>query len=481
MSELIYRTERGSSADRSLDLTPAEVDQNFRILDERTAALALIRGGEAGEGGYSQAAPHKLPSGFVPISGYTDPASDNFGNIQFRDGSVMIVLAQMFYRIGHTDNATYAQFGANSIETKYPDEFAQTAGEATLGLIDAESQGYTLHRVWWAGGEILPYIALDKYLNSVNTMGTGFVASSIKGGAPISASAEHNPIADLTACSTNAYFECVNASHARDGTNGEINPQSMFYCETRFISAWLHLVQIAHAQAATSAANCAWYDASGVSNVPANCDNNALGSSSHADVSYTSDGFSNCCLAGSGIPYPKTTHNGQACGTEVGGTMLRVNLGLTRGSENDRFYTLKKSVDPKDLTAGEDGVMDAWGSNEHLAELYDELSAEHISHDSTWYRLGNGASAVFSSDQSGNGWMLTGLGLPVNANAMSAVGTNLFGKDGVYAYHRVMLCVLSGGHWGYGTFAGAGCAHMSDANVVSHNYVGFRLACALRG
>ena len=455
-----------------------DIETEFQRIDEFHSSIA--RGGSAGESGFSLATPALLPAGFIPMVGYTDQAADNFGNIQFRDGSQMIVLANMPYRIGHVDNATYAEHGVNSIEAKYLDEFAVTAGETLSGLIDAGIQGYAIHRMFKIAGEILPHYAVDKWLNSKIANGAGFSAASIKNGAPISTSASHNPISDLTACIANAYYECVNAPKARDGENGLINPDSIFHCETRFITAWLQILQIAHGQAATSSANCAWYDATGIINFPANCDNDALGSTDHGDVSYTSDGYLNCCLAGSGVPYAKTTHNGQACGVEVGGTMWRVNLGLTRGSENDSFWTLKKSVDPKDLTAGENGASDAWGNNAHLATLYDVLSADHITHTSSWTRFGNAANQVLSGDQSGDGYELTGLGLPIDANAKSVSGTSLFGVDGVYEYHRALLCVLSGAPWGFGSNAGAGAAHLYYARSDSNSGVGFRAACALR-
>ena len=456
-----------------------DIDQNWIDIEDAINSMQNVSGA-AGAAGFGAATPTNLPDGFTRMVGYSDPASDNFGNIKFIDGSIMVVLANMYYRIGHVDNATYAAYGVNSIETKYPDDFATTAGEAFTGLVAATAEGYAIHRAFYAGGEILPYIAVDKYINSKNALGTGFVASSIKNGAPISTAAAHNPISELTACSANTYYECVNAPKARDGVDGAINPDSIFHCETRFITAWLQIVQIAHGQAATSSANCAWYDATGVKNVPASCDNDALGSTDHGDVSYTTDGYSNCCLAGSGIPYAKTTHNGQACGVEVGGTMWRVNLGLTRGSENDNFYVLKKSVDPKDLTDGENGAFDAWGSNAHLSTLYDVLSADHIVTAGGWSLFGNAANQVLSGDQSGAGYELTGLGLPMNANAKSAGGTNLFGVDGLYEYHEALLCGVSGNAWNGGAHAGAGCIALTHTLHTTQDSTGFRAACALR-
>ncbi len=62
-----------------------------------------------------------------------------------------------------------------------------------------------------------------------SALGTGYVGASIKYGNPISTHADHNPIADLTACTVNQYYELVNAAHARDGVNGEINTSSIYY------------------------------------------------------------------------------------------------------------------------------------------------------------------------------------------------------------------------------------------------------------
>lgn len=436
----------------------------------------MTYGGRAGEAGFSMCLPDSLPDGFLALTNASDPTSDNFGNIQYADGSVMGVIANMFYRIGHPENPTYGDYGANSIDMKFPHDFAETPAEAFPGLAAAQAEGYACHRMFYVGGEILPYYARDKYFVSKNAWGAGFIPSSIKNGAPITCSADHNPITELTAISSTAYYNAVDAVKARDGVDGAINPASIFHVETRFIQSYLWLCELAHRQAAVSAANCAWYDIGR----PAHCDNNALGSVDHADVSYTSDGYSNCCLAGSGLPYAKTTHNGQACGLETGGTVWAVQLGLTRSIENDAWYTLKTSVDPVDLTSGENGAMGAWGNNAHLTTLYDAIAIDHIPNASAWVRFGNADNAIFDNATEGAGWALTGLGLPKDANSTSASGTTLAGNDGVYQYHRDRLCVRSGGYWGSGSIAGAGCASLPDARGYSNYGVGFRAACALR-
>lgn len=263
-----------------------------------------------------------LPAGMTALYGYSDPTHDQYGNYRFQDGSVMVWVPRFYYRIGHADNPTYAALGANSIDIKGVKDFPTRA--------EAEAQGYALHRAFIDGGLVRDGFFVDKYMCSKNAWGAGFIASSIAGGLPISMHADHNPVADLTACSANAYYEAINAAHARDGVDGAVNPDSQFFCASRFIYAALALLSIAHGQAAASTTNCAWYDASGVTNYPKGCNNNALGDTNDGSVSYQSDGYSNCGKTGSGVPFAKTTHNGQACGVaDLNGLMYEISLGVT--------------------------------------------------------------------------------------------------------------------------------------------------------
>lgn len=43
--------------------------------------------------------PEILPSGFTPMQGYNNPASENYGNYQFTDGSVMVWIPKFYYRM----------------------------------------------------------------------------------------------------------------------------------------------------------------------------------------------------------------------------------------------------------------------------------------------------------------------------------------------------------------------------------------------
>ena len=56
--------------------------------------------------------PAKLPAGFTPMDGYSNLASPNYGNYQFREGSVMVYIPKFYYRI-HTFGAITAITQAN--------------------------------------------------------------------------------------------------------------------------------------------------------------------------------------------------------------------------------------------------------------------------------------------------------------------------------------------------------------------------------
>ena len=163
---------------------------------------------------------------------------------------------------------------------------------------------------------------------SKKAWGAGYIASSIKNGLPISTHNDHNRIIDLTACSSNNYYQTINAAHARDGVGGAINPNSDFSVTSRFMYSALAMLSMAHGQAAVNTIFCAWYLTN--KNYPKGCNNNALHDYDDGSVSYVSDGYSNCGKTGSGMPFAKTTHNGQASGVaDLNGLMYEISIGLT--------------------------------------------------------------------------------------------------------------------------------------------------------
>ena len=270
-----------------------------------------------------------VPAGFIELPGTRMLGHDNFGNYQYQEGSICVWRPLAYYRMGHVDNPTYGTYGVNSIHVVPESAFANVAA--------ANAAGYALHRVFYDGGAIKRGYMEDKYINSQNAWGAGYIASSIKNGNPITAHPDHNPVAGLTACSVNQLHEFINAAHARDGIDGAVNPNSIWFSASRFVDSWRAILTAAHGQAATSTEFCAWYDPAGVTNFPKGCNNNALGDANDAAVKWESDGYSNCGKAGSagygggaGNDYRKAMCNGQASGVaDANGLVWTVSLGFS--------------------------------------------------------------------------------------------------------------------------------------------------------
>lgn len=275
--------------------------------------------GVAGQAGFGAGICPNPPSGFTPLAGYTDPTSANYGNYIYADGSVMVWVPKFYYKYGT---------GANDLPVNWADI---KPGSAYADTAAANAAGYALHRAFIDGGAEKSGFFFDKYPNSKNVKGTGFVGSSLKNGLPLSTAAAHNPMADLTAAAgVNAYYKTIDCAHARDGVNGAVNPASSFHVASRFQYAALALLSLAHGMAAKCEAWCAWYDWTGAKNYPKGCNNNSLRDTDDATVVYLTDGYSNCGKAGSGYPFAKTTHNGQDCGiADLNGLMYEISLGLT--------------------------------------------------------------------------------------------------------------------------------------------------------
>ena len=284
-------------------------------------ALTIGSPGEIGFG-VGVCPPDIRPSAFTPMTGYADPASPNYGNYQYSDGSVMVWVPKFYYRINNASNPTYSTHTPNDIDIRGTDVYATRAA--------AEAAGYALHRAFIDGGVEQPGFFIDKYQGSKNAKGTGFIMSSIRYGLPLSADAAHNPVGELTATTgSNILASFVTAPKARDGENGLVNTSSIFHCFSVFQSSALAMLSLAHGQASTGTANCAWWSAT-TTNFPKGDNNNALKDANDVTVIYQSDGYSNCGKTGSGSSFAKTTHNGQECGiADLNGNMWEALIGMT--------------------------------------------------------------------------------------------------------------------------------------------------------
>jgi hypothetical protein len=317
--------------DSPLSTDGTDVTNSGVLNNSSTVYEAIHAIGRAGHAGFGVAAySGTLPDGFSVMTGSDNPLSINYGNYEYADGSIMVWIPKFYYFV---HDGTYLP--ANWVEIRGADYFADTA--------TANAAGYALHRAFIDGGTEVDGFFVDKYKCSKTAHGTGYIASSIKDGLPISTHANHNPIADLTACDTNAYFETIDAAHARDGVDGAVNANSIFFVSSRFIQGALAMLSMAQAQASAAATfNNAWFSSSYP--YPKGCNNNALADTDDTSVTYTSDGYSNCGKTGSGTPFNKTTHNGQPCGvTDLNGLIYEVNIGITCIATSDTIEDISRA------------------------------------------------------------------------------------------------------------------------------------------
>jgi hypothetical protein len=401
--------------------------------------------GTPGQQGFGVGIAPELPAGFVALSGATDPASPNYGNYQFSDGSVMVYVPAFVYKYGT---------GSNGLAVNVVDVKSFTAYES---LAAANAAGYALHRAFYNAGSIRPGVFVDKYQCSNNNG----VASSLRNGNPLSSAADHNPFSGLTGSHSNIYAGAITAAKTR-GTR--------FFCNTRFIHAALALLANAHASASTSTTFCAWYMPA--ANFPKGCNNNALGDSNDASISYVSDGHSNCGKTGSANFAAKVSHNGQLSGVmDLNGNMWEVNLGLT--SNGTHYFLLRTTTDVNAITSGTTLATDAWGAT-GLAAMYDNIGETYESLTATNSVKNFGAAGqVLSQATSGTAWGATGAGIPL---ATGTGGSNQFGNDGLWDFRPDQLCVISGGNWADGSGAGVWTLFLNSVRGDSHSPVGFRAA-----
>lgn len=479
-----------------------------------------------------------LPAGYTALAGTTDPASANYGNYQYSDGSIVCWIPAFYFRLGHAGNPTFAAHGVNSISIK---PLSAYPGEAS-----ANADGFYLHRAFVNAGMTQPGFFRDKYDCSNN----GGIASSLPLAMPLVSGPSTGQVGFnvLTGAPVNAYYGAIKAARTRG---------AKFFPESIFIADALTRISSAHAQAATASTYCAWYDATGVKNYPKGNDNNALKSESDLTLSFTSAGASsqpNMALTGSGSTVAKTTHNGQACGiTDVAGNIYKINPGmtsisvaktitgatqanpvvltvvghgLTTGSPayiasvggmtqlNDRifkctavgvdqisldgvdgtgfaaytaggsvttgtYYTLKPAADISVIGDGATLAADHWGAL-GAAALFDTVNMEFATtypNNAAGQRYGNGANAVFDM-ATANGRALAMLGMPA-AGGVSPSGSNAMGLDYFYQTIVNQLCVISRGGWSNGSLAGVRLRGLNTSRTNATSGVGFASASYL--
>lgn len=264
--------------------------------------------GKAGERGFGVGVYGGSPSdlkamGLTPMEGCEDPNSVNYGNYVHTNGSIMCCIPAFCYRLGNTTAPSYSRDGADALEIRDATEFPQFSHDAAFSSPDF-GDGWILHRAFVDGNKLKNAFFIDKYLCSnvngqaasvknanwlmcYNNTGKTFYTKSISG-------------------TVGQAYDAITLSRARG------DYYSLITC---YQWSAISLLSLAHGQAATSADACAWYDANHTTNFP-------KGATSAISTDYN-DNNVKCgrhdfgipfAKTGSGAPFIKTTHNGQASG-----------------------------------------------------------------------------------------------------------------------------------------------------------------------
>jgi hypothetical protein len=448
MSTLVTRTIQ------TPDGQPVSFPQGIRLGTGTAGSVNNI--GTPGQQGFGVGIAPEIPTGFAALYGTNDPASENYGNYAYSDGSVMVYVPAFYYKYGTGSNG----LAINVVDIKAFDYFANVA--------TANASGYALHRAFYNGGSIRQGVFVDKFLCSNNAG----VASSIKLGNPLSSNSAHNPFNGLTGAPANTYAGAIAAAKTRG---------SSFFCNSLFINKALALLANAHGSASTGTAYNAWYS-SGSTNFPKGCNNNALGDVNDATLAFVSDGYLTAAKTGSANFPARTAHNGQLCGVmDLNGCMWEITPGLTMDSSDPavgKFYVLKTIANMSAVTGGNTLATDLWGAT-GLAALYDDLG---VMNSFTGYAVNfsdrnltmGSASQVFSAATSGTAWQMTASGVPLVAG-----GSNQFGNDLLYDYSTADMCPISGGSWTDSSSAGVWTLYWNLSRGTSLDFVGFRSALYL--
>jgi len=204
---------------------------------------------------------------------------------------------------------------------------------------EANLDGFFLHRAYIDGGAVKKGVWVDKYDWSLTNYVDGIagIASSIALANPISSEVVSKRTAgnpgyagSFSNCKSNSQVpeDIYAGAFAAAKSRG-----NEFACISAFVYNLLGLLSMAHAQACTSTAFCAWWHATnnfvkGNNNYGADVDD-ASCTFTACDDTYWS-GRNEARKTGSGGP--KTAHNGQDCGVYgLNGNQWKIIIGVTNG------------------------------------------------------------------------------------------------------------------------------------------------------
>ena len=241
--------------------------------------------------------------GLTPMEGCEDPTSDNYGNYIHTNGSIMCCIPAFCYRLGKATAPSYSRDGADALEIKDATKFPQFSHDVEFSSPDF-GDGWILHRAFVDGNKLKNAFFIDKYLCShVN----GKVASVKKADWLMCYSGTDKPYyTGYISGTVGQAFDAITLSRARG---------DYYSLVTCYQWSAISLLSLAHGQAATSADACAWYDANHTTNFPKGSTIDKCQDFNDDTIRYTEHSYGKgLAKTGSGTPFNKTTHNGQASG-----------------------------------------------------------------------------------------------------------------------------------------------------------------------
>lgn len=382
----------------------------------------------------------------TPMEGCEDPTSENYGNYIHTNGSIMCCIPAFCYRLGKATAPSYSRDGADALEIKDATKFPQFSHDAVFSSPDFGND-WILHRAFVDGNKLKNAFFIDKYLCS-NVKGQ---AASVKGANRLMCYNDSSQLYFTKSISGTAGVanDAITLSRARG---------DYYSLVTCYQWAAISLLSLAHGQAATSADACAWYDANHTTNFPKGATEEYGRDSNDSSIRYSYHSHSNMfAKTGSGKPFNKTTHNGQASGVaDVAGVCNQWTLGACNPNQAI-VWLMNTTTTAHEIT--KDNVV-----NQQLHTSY-----------STGFGDGQNNFNGIRNGTSGLDWV--GAGLVPKATSTSA----LFGGDEYQEYYYAAngLKVGLGRNWGQ--YAGIFCRSWTDISnrrlwTNASYYFGFRSA-----
>lgn len=263
--------------------------------------------GTPGELGFGVGIAPYLPDGYQSLPGTHDPASDEYGNYRFQDGSIMVYTPH--FEVAFKDGRP----------------LIVSAGQSA-----PKSANVVQMAAFYNGGKRRDGFFMDKYLCSRN----GNVASSIKRGRVLTSYARKGhpdtPFSSLGQGIKDNYGGAFDAAKTRG---------DQFFVSSFQMRVATGMLVVAQRQAGRID-RCAWLSAT--SGWPVGCTSGDLSDERMRQLRYEGDGTWNCGLTGSASIPAAVAHNGQACGVmDLSGLVWEIQSGV--GERDGRLAFISPS------------------------------------------------------------------------------------------------------------------------------------------